>query len=724
MSRNSFETMNIFPERFNAATVFIDSHVNEGRAKRPAIFCGERVVSYGDLHENVNRFGNVLLDRDIRMEERVAILLPDIPEFAFAFFGTMKTGAVAVPLNTLLGPNEYEYMLGDSRARLLVVHAALLAPLLPILGRLEHLKHVVVCGGDIGGYPRLEALLQNALPTLDTADTSRDDTAFWLYSSGTTGFPKGTVHLHHDMVVAADRYAIQTLGIEGSDLSFSVAKLFFAYGLGNGLYFPLRVGGTSVLLPDKPMPDAVFGVVDRYQPTIFYSVPTSYAALLQTAEREGRTSLGRVRMCVSAGEPLPKPLFDRWLARFGVEILGGIGSTEALHIFISNRPGEARGGSTGRMVPGYDARIVDDNGTELPPGEVGTLLIRGDSIASGYWNKHEQTKKTILGEWCDTRDKFRVDEEGFYTYAGRSDDMMKVGGQWVSPTELESVLQQHPAVLESGVVGIVDAQGLTNPAAYIVLKEGLAASPELALELQVFVRENTAPHHYSCWIEFIDDLPKTATGKIQRFKLRRMSGKQPMASQQGQTPSQPIMRGNVDLDEKSQREDLPAISRSELGVQADSIPITTRPMTDVVARLERLTTTEERWDHLSAYVRSQLAMVLGVDDPSSIDTESGFFDLGMDSTAAVAFTNRLEVGLGHSLPATLLFKYSSPNTLVDYIVDEVLAQNADRGAAFEVGQAADTSQSSSQGASREALNKVKRLSDQELEALIDRKLQR
>nr|VFJ45332.1 MAG: benzoate-CoA ligase [Candidatus Kentron sp. DK] len=513
------------PERLNAATIFIDIHQKEGRADKPAILCGERTIRYGDLFENVNRFGNILRGRDVRMEERVAILLPDIPEFAFAFFGAIKAGSVAVPLNTLLGAEEYEYLLNDSRARLLVVHASLLPPLLPIRDKLKYLKHIIVCGGSGESYPRLETLLQTALPMFEAADTSRDDAAFWLYSSGTTGFPKGTVHLHHDMMVAADRYAVETLGLRESDLSFSVAKLFFAYGLGNGLYFPLRVGGTSVLLSDKPLPDAIFGVIDKYRPTVFYSVPTSYAALLQVAEREGRTSLGAVRLCVSAGEPLPKPIFDRWKERFGVEILDGIGSTEALHIFISNRPGEARGGSTGQTVPGYDARIVDDDGNALSPGETGNLLIRGDSTASGYWNKHDVTKKTMLGEWLDTRDQFSVDEEGFYYYAGRADDVIKVSGQYVWPVEVEAVLQQHPAVLESGVAGRPDEHGLAKPSAFIVLKEGFMPSPELALELQSFVKDNMAPYKYPRWIEFVDDLPKTATGKIRRFKLRKTEEK-------------------------------------------------------------------------------------------------------------------------------------------------------------------------------------------------------
>jgi len=510
------------PERFNAAAALIDMNIAKGRGHKPAILCGERTITYADLHQSVNRFGNVLKALDVRIEERVATLLPDSPEFAFAFFGSMKIGAVALPLNTLLKPRDYEYLLNDSRARALVVHSSLLSSIADIRDRLIHLRHTIVAGEETPGLPYLDRLMQSSSPSLDAADTSKDDAAFWLYSSGTTGFPKGTIHLHHDMIVAADQYARATLGLSDSDVCFSVAKLFFAYGLGNGLYFGLRVGATNVLFPGRPTPEAVFDVIDRYQPTVFYSVPTSYAALLHAAERDQRRSLGRVRMCVSAGEPLPKPIFEKWRERFGVDILDGIGSTEILHIFISNRPGRAKGGSTGQIVPGYEARIVDEEGHDVPTGHVGNLLIQGDSIALGYWNKHEQSKRTFRGDWIDTHDKFRLDEEGYYWYAGRSDDMMKVGGYPVWPTEVEAILQAHPAVLESGVAGVPDEEGLTKPRAYVVLKDGWAPSPELAHELQEFVKKNTAPYKYPRSIVFVEALPKTATGKIQRFKLRQM----------------------------------------------------------------------------------------------------------------------------------------------------------------------------------------------------------
>jgi benzoate-CoA ligase family protein len=509
------------PERLNAANVFVDDNVSAGRGAKAAILCGDETVTYQQLAGNVNRLGNALKALGVGMEERVAIIMPDDPECVYAFFGVMKIGAVSIPTNTILMSKDYEYLLNDSRARVLIVHPTFLDKITEIREQLRYVEHIIVAGDGADGFPKLSDLMEKASPQLDAADTSKDDSAFWLYSSGTTGFPKGAIHLHHDMIVEADLYARDTIGIVESDVSFSVAKLFFAYGLGNGLYFPLRMGGTTVLLPGRPMPKTVYEVIDRYQPTVFYGVPTSYAALLHLAEQEGRTSLGRVRMCVSAGEPLPKPLFDKWLDRFGVEIYDGIGSTEILHIFISNRPGAVKPGSTGQIVEGYEARIVDDNGNEMGVGKTGTLLIKGDSIANGYWNKHEQTKDTFRGEWIDTHDKFRLDEDGYFWYAGRADDMFKVSGLAVWPADVESVLISHPAVLESGVVGVPDAEGLIKPRAYVVLKDKSAASDELVKELQTYVKTNAQPHKYPRTIIFTENLPKTATGKIQRYKLRQ-----------------------------------------------------------------------------------------------------------------------------------------------------------------------------------------------------------
>jgi benzoate-CoA ligase len=520
-------TVTELPERLNAAAALIDTHVEQNHGPQPAIFFGDSLITYADLQEGVNRVGGALRALGVRREERVAMLLPDSPPWAFVFFGAMKIGAVAVPLNTMLLPKDYHYLLRDSRARVLVVEASLLDRVEPFRHELKDLEHVIVTGPEAPGFPCLECLMQGASPRLDPADTSKDDVAFWLYSSGTTGFPKGATHLHHDMLVAADLYAQDLLGLRSDDVSFSVAKLFFAYGLGNGLYFPLRTGGATVLLPGRPTPERVFQTIDRYQPTVFYGVPTSYAALLHSAEQAGRTSLGRVRMCVSAGEPLPKHLYQRWLERFQVEILDGIGSTEILHIFISNRPGRVVPGSTGQIVPGFEARIVDDQGHELAPRQVGSLWIKGDSIATGYWNKHAETKSTFYGEWINTHDKFLVDEDGNFWYAGRTDDMIKVSGQALWPAEVESVLQQHPAVLESGVVGMANPDGLIKPVAYVVLKDGTPRTPELARELQAFVKSNTLPHKYPRAVQFVDELPKTATGKIKRYELRAWAAARP-----------------------------------------------------------------------------------------------------------------------------------------------------------------------------------------------------
>jgi benzoate-CoA ligase len=482
------------------------------------------------------------------------LLLPDSPEFAFAFFGAMKAGAVAVPLNTNLKPADYEYFLNDSRARVLVIDAGLVGQLAGL--QANYLKHIFVSGGPpadgaadaVPALPlqtdaevaSLQRVLGGASPELQAVDTSKDDMAFWLYSSGTTGRPKGAIHLHHDMIVAADLYAQATLRLKEEDVSFSVAKLFFAYGLGNGLYFPLRVGATTVMLSDRPTPDAVFATLEQHQPTVFYSVPTSYLALLHQADKAGRTSLGRVRVCVSAGEPLPKHLYETWLERFGVEIVDGIGSTEILHIYISNRPGRVVAGSTGQVVPGFEAKIVDEHGQTLPPRHVGTLFVKGDSIANGYWNKHEETKNTFHGHWINTHDKFLVDEDGYFWYAGRTDDMFKVSGQAVWPTDVEGVLLQHPSVLESGVVGGADPEGLVKPVAFVVLKDGHAGTPELTRELQNFVKSHTAAYKYPRAVVYVESLPKTATGKIQRFKLRELVGRlTPLHPQPAAAPTAP-----------------------------------------------------------------------------------------------------------------------------------------------------------------------------------------
>jgi benzoate-CoA ligase family protein len=508
------------PEHYNASTTFIDANLEAGRGNHPAIVYGDQTLSYAEVAAMVNRTGRALIKLGVEMEQRVMLLLLDSPEFVASFFGAIRMGAVPIPTNTLLRPADYEYLLNDSRATTLIVSEPLYASIAPIRANLKWLKHVIVVGNNPPDALNFAEWTKHESPELTPADTLRDDACFWLYSSGTTGFPKGAVHLQHDMVYCAENYARGVLDIAEKDRTFSVAKLFFAYGLGNGLYFPFYVGATTILYPGRPEPKLIYQVATKYKPTLFFCVPTAYAGLL-AVEDTAAYDLSSVRMCVSAGEALPKALYDRWLAKWRVEILDGIGSTEILHIFISNRKGKVRAGSSGKLVTGYDARVVDEEDRDLPQGEIGNLLIRGDSTCAYYWNKHAKTKETLFGEWIRTGDKYMIDPDGYFWYQGRSDDMLKAGGIWVSPVEVEATLISHPAVLECAVIGLLDQDELIKPKAFVVLKQGFAASPQLEGELKTFVKDRIAPFKYPRWVEFVDELPKTATGKIQRFRLRQ-----------------------------------------------------------------------------------------------------------------------------------------------------------------------------------------------------------
>jgi benzoate-CoA ligase family protein len=508
------------PARFNVATWFIDRNVAGGRGGQPAFLCEDRTLTYDDVADLVNRTGNALRTLGIGMEDRVLMICLDGPEFVGTFWGAIKIGAIPIPVNTLMRGADWLYFLTDSRAKAAVISAPLLPGAEPVLGQAPHLRAVLVAGGDPGRHRSWERCVADASGRLEPADTSRDDAAFWLYSSGSTGFPKGAVHLQHDMVVCAETYAKQVLGIRPDDCVFSAAKLFFAYGLGNAGYFPLAVGARSVLYPHRPTPEGVFEVLASRRATLFFGVPTLYAGMLAVKEAERRFDLSALRLCVSAGEALPAELYRRWRERFGVEIIDGIGTTEILHIFLSNRPGAARPGSSGLPVPGYDAVIIDDEGRPVPTGEIGNLRVRGDSTMAYYHNKHEKTKEALHGAWIHTGDKYYQDADGYFWYCGRADDMLKVGGIWVSPVEVEATLIQHPAVLEAAVVGHEDTDRLVKPKAFVVLKEPARASATLAEDLKGFVKDKIAPYKYPRWIEFTTELPKTATGKIQRFKLR------------------------------------------------------------------------------------------------------------------------------------------------------------------------------------------------------------
>ncbi|HEX6487922.1 MAG TPA: benzoate-CoA ligase family protein [Candidatus Dormibacteraeota bacterium] len=512
------------PDRYNAAVDILDSALEAGLGAKVAVRTASGDTTYNEVAELANRWGNALAALGVEQEDRVLVALLDTVEFPATFFGAIKAGAVPIPVNTNLTADDYAYYLADSRAKVVIVSEPLLPVMLEAAKGQGHLKHVIADA-------EWRRLVEQADPELTPADTGRDDMCFWLYTSGTTGRPKAAVHLQHDMRFCIDCYAKPILNMTADDVTFSVAKLYFAYGLGNALFFPFAMGATTVLNAAPPTPPTVIEHVRRFRPTIYYGVPTSYAALL-AAEPEvwAGADFSSVRVCVSAGEPLSGSLLERWKARTGVDILDGIGSTECAHIFITNRLDDIRPDCSGRVVEGYGAKVVDDQGVEVPDGEVGNLMVSGDSICAFYWNQHERTKAAIKGEWIDTGDKYTRDSGGYFRYQGRSDDMLKVSGIWVSPVEVEAAINSHPAVLESAVVGVLDENRLVRPEAHVVLQPGSQPAVELEEELRGYLRERLAHHKCPREFHFVDSLPKTATGKIQRYLLREAGAAKPVTA--------------------------------------------------------------------------------------------------------------------------------------------------------------------------------------------------
>jgi 4-hydroxybenzoate-CoA ligase len=516
---------------FNAAEYFVNRNIRQGRGHKTAVYTEYRNYTYNDIQKMTNKTANAFREVGLTVDDRIMMIMLDVPQFYAVFWGAIQIGAVPIPVNTMLTPEDYEYYLNDSRAKVLVISEQLLPVLAKIKGDLLYLRDLIVISEVQGARIPFKQKYRHASSVVKTEYTTKDDVGFWLYSSGSTGSPKGAIHSQYDMVVTSESFAQGVLGITENDIVFSAARLFFSYGLGNGMYFPMSVGASAVLNVNAPSPENVFRHLEKFRPTIFFGVPTLYGQMLEykakqdrEAGREGNPNgqheLSSVRICVSAGEALPTDIFERWKRRFGIEIIDGIGSTEMLHIFLSNRPGDIRPGSTGKPVPGYELKLVDENGQEVPRGEIGTLHVKGDSAAQQYWRKREKTKITMQGEWVNTGDKYYVDEEGYYWCAGRADDMLKVGGIWVSPLEVENTLSQHPAVFECAVVGAPDEKGLTKPKAFVRLRDDYEKNDALKEELKQWVLERQAKFKYPRWIEFVPELPKSSTGKIQRFRLR------------------------------------------------------------------------------------------------------------------------------------------------------------------------------------------------------------
>lgn len=508
------------PQFYNAAAIL--EHNLPERAQKTALYSAERTLTFQEVTDEANRVGNALRRLDVRMGEVVGILAPDSAEWVTSFFGILKIGAISLGMNTLLEEAQYDYILRDSRARVLIVHESLLPKLAALRDNQAALEHIIVIGQPQRTTDHsFQDWIASEETTLVTAETHRDDFCTLNYSSGTTGQPKGVLHAHKDYALTAQHYGVDTLHLQASDRALAASKLFFTYGISGTLILPWYVGASLVLYAGSPrMVRGVLETIDTFQPTIFYSVPTGYISLLQLPDLTERYDLSSLRICVSAGEPLPASVWERWRAQTGLEIYEHIGCTETIAPFLTNYPGCVRAGSSGVPCTGYQVKIVDDEGQAVAPGEIGNLLIKGETTPLFYLHQYEKSRQTFRGEWTWTGDKFRVDADGFYWHEGRADDMLKVGGIWVSPAEVERVINSHPAVAECAVVEQRDRAEFVRPKAFVCLREGQASSKELLGELIQLCTQELAAHKRPRWIEFVDALPRTATGKIQRFKLR------------------------------------------------------------------------------------------------------------------------------------------------------------------------------------------------------------
>ncbi|MCS7280368.1 MAG: benzoate-CoA ligase family protein [Desulfobacterota bacterium] len=508
------------PDFFNQVDLLLERHIREERGGNVAIYYGDQGITYADLYLSVNRLGNSLKNLGIEPEDRILIILNDSPEFITAYLASMKIGAVPCPVNTLAQPKDYVFFASDSRSKALFVNFEHYEKIREIKKEVPSLKHVIIVGGSEKGTINYSELISKGSSELQVETTSKDDMAFWMYTSGTTGVPKGVIHLHHDICYYIPPFAELILGITEKDVIFATSKMFFSYGRNASLEIPLLYGASVILWPKWPRPEDIIELIETKRPSIFFSVPTFYNAILKQVEKRGFCDFSSIRACVSAGEPLPKEIFEKWERRFSLEIIDGVGSTDVGGIYMANKEGKRKPGSSGKIIQGFEGELRGDDGLPVKQGSVGTLWIKNDGVTPGYWRRHDKNKEVIKGEWFNTGDLFLMDEDGYFYYQGRADDMLKVSGQWVSPLEVENALMEHPAVKECGVGGVPSEEGLIKIKAFVVLNEGYRPSDDLEREIIEHVKAKIAHFKVPKSIAFVEELPRTVTGKLVRYKLR------------------------------------------------------------------------------------------------------------------------------------------------------------------------------------------------------------